>query len=1364
MRPSTRSSFWIAGLLLACGGGGGGGGAADVSHEEREPFADVPVTLPEAGVPDSLSDPGGCDDCDAPDAVDAQSDSFAEVLPGQPGAACKKNGDCVSGFCIETLEGRQCAEYCFAGEDTCPPGYRCSQVQAYPDTLYVCVFLYPRLCRPCSGDEDCAAQLAPGPSVCIPADPAGRFCGSPCEAASDCPPGYDCRTVTTLAGAQVQQCVRSAGECACSKAAVIEGASTPCFAESQRGRCEGVRVCTAGGLTDCSAPAPVPETCNGLDDDCDGLTDDVEPVPCVVPSRYGDCPGTTACEAGHETCRGTPANPEACNSVDDDCDGQTDEEGATGCSGFYRDEDLDTYGASGDSRCLCAPEALYTATRGGDCDDRNDKVHPGVPEVCNDLDDNCDGTPDEEGASGCTWFIRDEDQDGFGAGLGTDRRCLCRAVPPYTAVQSGDCDDLKPAIHPGASETCNGLDDDCDGLADPENAPGCIPYFQDKDGDAYGDPAVSSRCLCAPDPGFKFTALRAGDCNDSNAGQNPAATEVCNAADDDCDGETDEPGAVGCIVRWRDEDADGWGIGEGVCICREAPPVTATKSGDCDDRNAAIHPGATETCNGLDDDCDGATDEEGAGGCRGFYLDQDGDGWGLDFQRCLCGPEKPYQAELSGDCDDQNAAVNPGRPEQCGNQVDDDCDGATDEEGASGCGWWHPDTDRDGWGSAAKRCLCGPEGSYDAPQGGDCNDADPAVHPGAAEACNARDDDCDGATDEEGASGCRDYYLDADADGHGVEWPAPRCLCAPDAPSGYTAVVGDDCDDGRSGVYPGAAEACDGLDNDCDGATDEDGASGCRNYYFDADADGHGVQTPAPRCLCAPDAPSGYTAVVGDDCDDARPDVHPGAQEACNGRDDDCDGTRDGENSLGCEPYYRDQDQDGFGTEEVRCLCAPDVVERFTAKGAGDCNDLDPAIHPGARICGKDADCDGNPFDAGEACDDGNSTAWDGCTACEVTEARINVATTGDQGLPAVAALATGGYAVAYRMYFASPSTRKSDIGLRWVSSAGLPSGSSDTIVNTTWSGEQVSPAVAALPGGGLVVVWQSDAQDGDSWGVFARVADASGAFPAGELQVNAYTAGAQSQPRVVALGSNDLVVVWQSYGQDGDGTGVFGRRLPSSGTTFGPEYAVNLSTAADQSNPAISRLSDDRVIVVWQSDTAVPGVREIRWRILAADGAPASGEYTANTPVSTATCSWPDVAVLADDRFVIAWEREEGGDSDVYARWFASDGSPQGAETRLNVEAMGDQLRPRLGAIPDGRLVATWMSDGQDGSYFGVFVRRFDADRLPAGGEFQANTFYTGEQSFPAVSTDATGGALVVWQSLGQDGSGYGVYGRRFP
>jgi hypothetical protein len=239
-----------------------------------------------------------------------------------------------------------------------------------------------------------------------------------------------------------------------------------------------------------------------------------------------------------------------------------------------------------------------------------------------------------------------------------------------------------------------------------------------------------------------------------------------------------------------------------------------------------------------------------------------------------------------------------------------------------------PDTDRDGTNDHK-----------------DCGPADPAVHPDAIEACNGRDDDCDGHIDEDVAIVA---YWDRDGDGFGDPEFARR-VCALPADG---STEGTDCDDADASVFPGAPEACDDADQDCDGEIDEGAFT---TFYADADGDGHGSDEGTTIDACI--APSGY-ATSADDCDDADPRAWTDAPEACDGADNDCDGAID--EDLPVVRVWADADGDGHGDP-----LAPDVacggIGGFSADDA-DCDDTTAAIGPDVvEIAdnGADEDCDG---------------------------------------------------------------------------------------------------------------------------------------------------------------------------------------------------------------------------------------------------------------------------------------------------------------------------------------------------------------------------------------------------------------------
>ncbi|MFO0746365.1 MAG: putative metal-binding motif-containing protein, partial [Myxococcota bacterium] len=434
--------------------------------------------------------------------------------------------------------------------------------------------------------------------------------------------------------------------------AVAAGATTTCSLTADLGTCLGERACTAAGLTDCDARTPALDDCNGQDDDCDGETDEAYlPGPCTIDNAWGSCPGTTRCgfDAGTECVGPTPARESCGDAVDSDCDGESDDEDAAGCTPFYVDLDGDGFGV-GAPRCLCAPSGDYAAPVGGDCDDAHGNARPNGSEVCDGLDNDCDGATDDAGAIGCSIFFHDGDGDHFGDP--DDFACLCApdAVHGYSATAGSDCDDGDDHANPSAPEVCDGKDDDCDTLVDEEGAVGCALHFADGDGDGWGD-STASACLCAPEAAFPLT--RGGDCDDARASANPGASEACgDAVDNDCDGQTDEQNALGCSDYHRDSDGDHYGAAESRCLCAPAAPFDVAAGGDCDDNAAAIHPAALEACNGRDDNCDQLVDEPGASGCQDFHLDTDLDGFGVDDDvQCLCAAAVPYGAARGGDCD-----------------------------------------------------------------------------------------------------------------------------------------------------------------------------------------------------------------------------------------------------------------------------------------------------------------------------------------------------------------------------------------------------------------------------------------------------------------------------------------------------------------------------------------------------------------------------------------------------------------------------------------------------------------------------------------------------------------------------------------
>ena len=364
-----------------------------------------------------------------------------------------------------------------------------------------------------------------------------------------------------------------------------------------------------------------------------------------------------------------------------------------------------------------------------DCDDNNASVYPGAPELCDGIDNDCDGT-----VEGQTTYFLDSDGDGYGDPSNTTVDC---AQPAGYVSNYTDCDDNNASVYPGAPELCDGIDNDCDGTVE-----GQTTYFLDADGDGYGD-SSNTTVDCAQPAGYVSNYT---DCDDNNASVYPGAPELCDGIDNDCDGTVE-----GQTTYFLDSDGDGYGDSSNTTVDCAQPAGYVSNYTDCDDNNASVYPGAPELCDGIDNDCDGTVE-----GQTTWFLDSDGDGYGDPSNTTVdCAQPAGYVSNYT-DCDDNNASVYPGAPELC-DGIDNDCDGVV------------PVTEIDNDADGVSECQ------------GDCDDADPARFPGNPEICDGLDNDCDGTVDNGVQS---TYYLDSDGDGFG-DAAVTQDACA--QPAGYVS-------------------------------------------------------------------------------------------------------------------------------------------------------------------------------------------------------------------------------------------------------------------------------------------------------------------------------------------------------------------------------------------------------------------------------------------------------------------------------------------------------------------------------------------------------------------------------------------------
>ncbi|MBI3469401.1 MAG: choice-of-anchor D domain-containing protein [Planctomycetes bacterium] len=330
-------------------------------------------------------------------------------------------------------------------------------------------------------------------------------------------------------------------------------------------------------------------------------------------------------------------------------------------------------------------------------------------------------------------------------------------------------------------------------------------------------------------------------------------------------------------------------------------------------------------------------------------------------------------------------------------------------------------------------------------------------------------------------------------------------------------------------------------------------------------------------------------------------------------------------------------------------------------------------------------------------------------------------------------------------------------------SAAGAPLGG-ELHVNTTTADDQAHPSVAMDPNGDFVVAWQSYAQDGFAYGVFARRFNALGVPQGAEFQVNTFTDDWQHEPAVAMDDAGNFVVVWQSYFQDGDGYGVYAQRYNAAGATQGGEFRVNVVTADWQRKPSVAMDSLGNFAVAWESNLQDGSGYGIFARRYNSAGVPQSGEFPVNTITNDFQIE-PSIAMDDTGDFVVAWENIDtnAGLYEIRGQRYDAAGAPQGGEFLANTLTPGYQTSASVAMDSDGDFVIAWDSLGQDGSVYGVYAQKFSAAGVKQGGELQANTFTAGQQRFPSVAIDQDGDAVIAWQSDVQDGSAYGIYAKRF-
>ena len=767
---------------------------------------------------------------------------------------CEGNEDCQSGWCVDHLGEGVCSRLC---QEECPPGWSCQQVAGTePDVIYVCVSDYTNLCRPCSDGNDCKSDVG-SEDVCVDYQESGSFCGGACVETDDCPWGFSCQDVETVDGIITTQCVTESGGCPCTAKSVALSLWTPCYLENEWGLCEGKRVCTTDGLTACDAQVPQQETCNGIDDECDGETDE----PIVAEGNY-----VNPCDDGN------PCTDDACKGVDG-CDYEILD------SGECMDGDPCTVADHcEDGICVGKPV---------DCDDQN----PCTDDICT-ADGGCEAIPAQgecDDGNPCT--LGDHCVDGSCAGAVLP--CDCQADEDCAALDDGNkcngeliCDssalpylcvvDQESVV---ACPEPDGVDSLClEPHCDPSTG-SCsfVPAHEgnpcdNNDKCTFGDSCENGLCV----PGQEL------NCNDAN----PCTTDSCTPATG-CQNEDNlEPCDDGNPCTIGDTCDDG--------TCQPGLPL------DCDDNNSC-----------TDDSCDsglGCKHEPNTTQCDDGNActtgDQCAEGVCAFAEVISCADNNPCTADS---CDAQTGCINEPVAGACTNgdpcTVGDTCLNGLCQGGAP--------LDCDD-GNECTTDSCGNGGAcVNEPVAGVCDDGDKCT---TGDHCEAGACVADGALDCLDDNPCTDEHCDpalgcvstlnqAPCDDDDLCTTGDHCQLGLCVSSGQLACVDgnpctdDSCSPGIGCEFtPNDAQCDDG--NEC---TEQDGCSDgqCLGQGYpdcdDLDECTADVCDPATGCvhlsLSGVVCEDGNLCTVGDQCEEGV--CEPGSEPSCDDGDvctqDQCD-------------------------------------------------------------------------------------------------------------------------------------------------------------------------------------------------------------------------------------------------------------------------------------------------------------------------------------------------------------------------------------------------------------------------------------------------------------------------------------------
>ncbi|NCQ69135.1 MAG: tandem-95 repeat protein [Microcystis aeruginosa W13-16] len=325
------------------------------------------------------------------------------------------------------------------------------------------------------------------------------------------------------------------------------------------------------------------------------------------------------------------------------------------------------------------------------------------------------------------------------------------------------------------------------------------------------------------------------------------------------------------------------------------------------------------------------------------------------------------------------------------------------------------------------------------------------------------------------------------------------------------------------------------------------------------------------------------------------------------------------------------------------------------------------------------------------------------------------------------------------------------------------------TTNNQGFSDNYHQSSITALKDGGFVIVWSSQGQDGSDWGIYGQRYDTNSNKIGSEFQINTYTQNAQYNPSITALNSGGFVIVWASKLQDGSGNPIYGQRYDANGNKLGSEFQISTYTQDTQwwePHASVATLNDGGFFVTWASELGdVNG--NIYGQRYDANGNKVGTNFPINTYAYHVQIEASAITLTNGD-LIVAWQSAHSSHWGLYGQRYDNNGNKLGTEFQIHSSPYYDYSGPKIAALSDGGFVVTyesgdWNGNGIDGSGYGVHGQKFDSTGNKLGGEFLINTYTTGNQFYQSVTALSNGGFLEVWQSQNQDGSGYGIYGQQF-